>query len=81
MNERTPDFSELIGEDVSPDERARLEQAHRMIVESGPLPELPLALQKAPAVDDRTTRRWRSPSCRGAAAGSSRSLPDSRCCA
>jgi len=52
MNERTPEFSELIGEDVSPEERSRLEQVHRMIVDSGPLPELPLALQKSPSVED-----------------------------
>lgn len=53
MNERTPDFSELVGEDVSPEERDRLEQVHRMIVAAGPLPELPLALQKAPTLEDR----------------------------
>lgn len=52
MNERTPEFSELVGEDVSPEESARLEQVHRMIVDSGPLPELPLALQKTPSVED-----------------------------
>jgi hypothetical protein len=52
MNERTPDFSELVGEDVPAEERARLEQVHRLMVESGPLPELPLALQKAPVVED-----------------------------
>jgi hypothetical protein len=52
MNERTPDFSELVGDDVSSEERARLEQVHQMIVESGPLPELPLALQNAPALED-----------------------------
>jgi hypothetical protein len=32
MNERTPDFSELIGEDVPAEERARLEEVHRMMV-------------------------------------------------
>src|SRR6478672_8996426 len=53
MNEQTPDFSELIGEDVPAEERARLEQVHRMMVESGPLPELPLSLQKAPEIEDR----------------------------
>lgn len=55
MNERTPDFSELVGEDVSAEERTRLEQVHQMIVDSGPLPELPLAMQNAPSVevDDR----------------------------
>ncbi len=52
MNERTPDFSELVGEDVSAAERERLEQAHRMIVSAGPIPELPLALQKPPVVED-----------------------------
>jgi hypothetical protein len=52
MNERTPDFSELIGEDVSVEERARLEQAHSMLMTAGPLPELPLGLQQAPAVED-----------------------------
>ena len=29
MNERTPDFSELIGEDVSVEERARLSRCTR----------------------------------------------------
>ena len=53
MNERTPDISQLIGDDVPAEERARLEQAHRMIVDSGPLPELPLALQKPPVLEDR----------------------------
>jgi predicted phosphodiesterase len=37
MNERTPDFSELVGE-VSPDERARLEHVHNAIVAAGPMP-------------------------------------------
>jgi hypothetical protein len=53
MNERTPDFSELVGEDLAPGERDRLEQVHRMMVEAGPLPELPLALQKPPVLEDR----------------------------
>lgn len=52
MTDRTPDFSELVG-DVDPDERARLEQVHNAIVTAGPMPELPLALQKAPEMDDR----------------------------
>lgn len=53
MSERTPDFSELVGEDVSAEERDRLEEVHRMMVASGPLPELPLALQTPPVVEDR----------------------------
>ena len=52
MTDRTPDFSELVGEDVSAEERARLESAHRMMVTAGPLPELPLSLQKPPVVED-----------------------------
>lgn len=52
MTDRTPEFSELVG-DVSPEERARLESVHRAIVSAGPMPELPLALQKAPRTDDR----------------------------
>jgi hypothetical protein len=52
MNERTPEFSELVGEDVPAEQRARLEEVHRMMVTSGPLPELPLALQKAPVFED-----------------------------
>ena len=53
MTDRTPDFSELIGEDLPAEERARLESAHQMMVTAGPLPELPLSLQKPPVVDDR----------------------------
>jgi hypothetical protein len=53
MNDRTPDFSELVGEDVSPAERDRLENVHRKMVTAGPLPELPLALQNPPVVEDR----------------------------
>jgi hypothetical protein len=51
MTERIPDFSELAG-DVSPEERARLERVHHAIVSAGPMPELPLALQHAPRMDD-----------------------------
>jgi hypothetical protein len=53
MTERTPDFSELVGDDASAEERARLEGVHQMLVTVGPLPELPLALQKAPVVEDQ----------------------------
>jgi len=52
VNERNPDFSQLVGEDVPADERDRLEQVHRMIVAAGALPELPLALQKAPLAEE-----------------------------
>jgi hypothetical protein len=39
---RDPDFRELVGgEDLSPEESARLERVHEMLVAAGPPPELP----------------------------------------
>jgi hypothetical protein len=45
MNE-TPDFRELVGdgEDLTPEERDRLERVHDLLVAAGPPPELPPAL-------------------------------------
>jgi hypothetical protein len=40
----TPDFDELVGTDVDPEERARLLRAHEMLIAAGPLPELPPSL-------------------------------------
>jgi hypothetical protein len=40
----TPDFREVVGEDLSPEERARLERVHDLLVTAGPPPELPPAL-------------------------------------
>ena len=39
-----PDFRELIGEELPPDEERRLRNAHELLVQAGPLPELPPAL-------------------------------------
>jgi hypothetical protein len=39
----TPDFDELVG-DVTPEEDARLRQTHELLVQAGPLPELPPSL-------------------------------------
>ena len=36
-----PDFRELVGDDLSPGERARLERVHDLLVTAGPPPELP----------------------------------------
>lgn len=36
-----PDFRQLVGDDVSPEERARLERVHELLVTAGPPPELP----------------------------------------
>ena len=47
---RPPDFDELLGgEDLSPDERARLRHAHDLLVQAGPPAELPPALAEPPA--------------------------------
>ena len=40
----TPDFRELIGDDVPEEERARLERVHELLIEAGPPPELPPAI-------------------------------------
>jgi hypothetical protein len=40
----TPDFEELVGTDLEPEERERLRRAHDLLVAAGPLPELPPAL-------------------------------------
>jgi hypothetical protein len=40
----TPDFRELVGDDVPEEERARLEQVHELLVAAGPPPELPPAI-------------------------------------
>jgi hypothetical protein len=48
MTER-PEFRELVGDDLSPGERARLERVHELLVTAGPPPELPPALAEPPA--------------------------------
>lgn len=40
------DFRELVGEDLSPEERARLERVHDLLVAAGPPPELPPGLEE-----------------------------------
>jgi hypothetical protein len=47
MTER-PEFRELVGDDLSPGERARLERVHELLVTAGPPPELPPALAEPP---------------------------------
>ena len=44
-----PDFRELVGDDLPGEERARLQRVHDQLVEAGPPPELPPALQDPPA--------------------------------
>lgn len=46
----TPDFDELVGSDLDPQERARLERVHDLLIAAGPPPEpleAPVALQPA----------------------------------
>ena len=43
-----PEFRDLVGDDLSADERARLERVHDLLVEAGPPPELPPSLAEAP---------------------------------
>jgi hypothetical protein len=40
----TPEFEDLVGTDLEPEERDRLRRAHDLMVAAGPLPELPPAL-------------------------------------
>jgi anti-sigma-K factor RskA len=47
MSER-PEFRALVGDDLSPGERARLERVHELLVTAGPPPELPPALLEPP---------------------------------
>ncbi len=46
----TPEFDELVGSDIEPGERARLERVHELLVAAGPPPEaaMPLPLELRP---------------------------------
>jgi hypothetical protein len=46
---KPPEFRDLVGDDLSPDERARLERVHDMLISAGPPPELPPELQEVPS--------------------------------
>jgi len=48
MNERGPNFDELVGPEVEASERARLLRVHEALVEAGPPPELSSSLAKPP---------------------------------
>jgi hypothetical protein len=53
---RTPDFDELIGNDVDEVERARLRRVHDMLVAAGPPADVPAALSSPPVVGVRRRR-------------------------
>jgi len=50
-----PDFRDLVGEDLTPEERDRLEQVHELLIAAGPPPELPPALAEPSAELDEPT--------------------------
>jgi hypothetical protein len=45
---RSPDFHDLVGNELEPGERERLERVHDMLIAAGPPPELPQELAEAP---------------------------------
>ena len=49
---RAPDLDALLGDDVIPEERERLERVHAQLVEAGPPPDLPPSLRKASGQDE-----------------------------
>jgi hypothetical protein len=49
---KQPDFDDLIGADVPPEERARLHRAHELLVQAGPPPELSPEMEAVPWPDD-----------------------------
>ncbi|CAN5184794.1 hypothetical protein BH20ACT13_BH20ACT13_20570 [soil metagenome] len=59
MNDRGPDFEELVGSDVDPAERERLLRVHDALLQAGPPPELTSRLASAPTPVVRLDRRRR----------------------
>jgi hypothetical protein len=55
---RRPDFDDLVGQDVSPEERARLYRAHELLIEAGPPPELSPEMESVPWPDDALGPLW-----------------------
>ena len=52
--DRGPEFRELVGDDLTPEERVRLERVHELLVAAGPPPELPPALAEPPGESQPT---------------------------
>jgi hypothetical protein len=52
---KVPDFDELVGDDLDPEERARLRRAHDLLLAAGPPPELPPALEHPPDPEPKVT--------------------------
>jgi hypothetical protein len=50
---RHPDFHDLVGNELEPSERERLERVHDMLIAAGPPPELPQELAEPPRPEDK----------------------------
>jgi hypothetical protein len=46
-----PDFRDVVGGDLPPDEEARLRRVHDLLIQAGPPPELPPALEEPPSAE------------------------------
>ena len=57
---RTPDFDELVGLDLEPAERDRLQRVHALLVAAGPPAELPPDLEAGPTLALTLSRRRRA---------------------
>jgi len=72
MTERPPAFDDLVGDDLAPGERERLQAVHELLLRAGPPPELPPALEQPPTVEAGTLipfpRRYRFTAVAAAAA-------------
>ncbi len=55
---KTPDFDELVGEELEPDERERLLRVHELLVAAGPPPELPPSLLQPPHPERDAAVAW-----------------------
>ena len=55
---RGPDFDDLIGQDVPPEERARLYRTHELLVQAGPPPELSPEMESVPWPDEALQPLW-----------------------
>jgi hypothetical protein len=68
--QRPPDFDELVGDELTREERERLRRTHALLVQAGPPPELSPELEQVPWPDEalqplglfRTPRPRRGPS-------------------
>jgi hypothetical protein len=68
---KPPDFRDLVGEEGTAEELARLQRAHDMLLAAGPPPELSPRLAEPPKTPERERRfhRWRARAAFALAAG------------